>query len=284
MCSEQFFVEELEYHFIDCFENQIKVKKEDVYKESKPVEFTYEQKMALAFSYKKSKLYSKNVFDNLVLRFLNFGYKKEDIKKVQNYVKNHSQIIIHFSPLLLDKFLNDTNYRNGFEIGRDSNYLKSRITWETNLFNRIYDNVKDGSNRVKYGVLNITNCLEGVKSCYSYGDSYFVLKKDIKKRSTFVFGDSSIMDIHIATFKHFNSILLYMNDGDFKNLVDHVLNCFNYNEMDLKGPEYKGSYIEVQIHGPIRFNQDIDRIVLNPTHYNTNYEVQTNKFVEKNLI
>src|SRR3989304_7200385 len=150
ICSEQFFVEELEYHFIDCFENQIK--KEDVYKESKPVEFTYEQKMALAFSYKKSKLYSKNVFDNLVLRFLNFGYKKEDIKKVQNYVKNHSQIIIHFSPLLLDKFLNDTNYRNGFEIGRDSNYLKSRITWETNLFNRIYDNVKDGSNRVKYGV------------------------------------------------------------------------------------------------------------------------------------
>src|SRR3989337_947505 len=129
MCSEQFFVEELEYHFIDCFENQIKVKKEDVYKES----------------------------------------KQEDIKKVQNYVKNHSQIIIHFSPLLLDKFLNDTNYRNGFEIGRDSNYLKSRITWETNLFNRIYDNVKDGSNRVKYGVLNITNCLEGVKSCYSYG-------------------------------------------------------------------------------------------------------------------
>jgi hypothetical protein len=45
---------------------------------------------------------------------------------------------------------------------------------------------------VKYGVLNIVNDPQGVKSCYMYGHSYLVLK-NVRLRSTFSSRDSGGM-------------------------------------------------------------------------------------------
>ena len=71
----------------------------------------------------------------------------------------------------------DTHYRNQFETGTSGGSLSrtSRVDWENRLFNGMYDSSPD-FDRVKYGVLNITNDPHGVQCCSQYGECYFVLK------------------------------------------------------------------------------------------------------------
>src|SRR5207302_1794959 len=75
----------------------------------------------------------------------------------------------------------------------------TRLQWEKTLFGGAYD-LSEGYEKVKYGSLNITNNPLGNTACYGYGDSYLILRPDIKKRTTFVHGDSSRQDLHIVTF------------------------------------------------------------------------------------
>ncbi|ATZ80749.1 hypothetical protein BMW23_0703 [Bodo saltans virus] len=227
--------------------------------ESKIINLTETQQKALDYTKKKSKIYSKNTEINLAIRFNENSWDVELIPKIKEYFIK-CKIIIHFKFDLLSKyFMSDTNYRNQFETKTSggSKDLIQRQSWETNLFNKIYDN-SPPSEKVKYGCYNLYNARQGVTSAIPYGDSYIILKDAIKKRACCVNEDSCNNQIHIADFDNFNHIILYLQKTTMNNLFDIL------NGKPVKDDQYK--YIEVQIHGDITWKDDVEKLMINKRH------------------
>ncbi len=218
------------------------------------------QKKAIKFCNKKSKIHERAIYGNALISFVENGYTEDDLKQVIKYIQSEVNITINISlRTIIDHMLNDTHYKNGFEVNKI--FCKNDATrsmWENNLFNNIYDKSVP-EEKVKYGALNIFNDPNGVSSAYAYGDSFFVLKKDVNERSSFVSGDSCGMMFHLCTFKHCVPILIHCGTL-LQALIQHVK---HNNKYDKAYP-----YIEAQIHGDVRLKHDIEKLVVK----NTNYE------------
>lgn len=245
------------------------------------------QKEALKYVQKKSKVYSNNVKELLKIKLIEFGYNDEEIKNAIKFVKK-APFIIHFKPEHLKYYEKDTHYKNLFEtnISGGSNNKKSRILWENKLFNNIY-NKAEPSERVKYGTFNMDNNIIGVQRALGYGNSYFILKEHVKPRCSFVFGDSSLQDIHICNYKYFYHILYYLDNKNLELLVDKVkkYNSNYYTDYQLSLEKLTNQYIEVQYHGPILFSKDIDKIMINKSIKDNDLIMsQLNNFCKKNNI
>jgi hypothetical protein len=194
-------------------------------------------------------------------------------------MKERVNVVIHVDfNKVIDKLKGDDFYRNMFETGTSSGSLSEdfRIQWEDTLFNRLYHDAKP-EERVKYGAVNITANKTGVTAAYGYGKSFFVLKPAIKKRTTFVYGDSSMQDVHIATFDHFSNILYYVPED---TLVGMVSIANGYPIRTIVQPPV---YIEAHIHGPVRFDTDVESIVIN-TNYDESVMSAINQFAYYNKI
>ena len=205
------------------------------------------------------------------------GYTEEDLNKCVEYIKT-IPIIIHVH---LEKHLNflitDTEYRNQFETNMSSGSLskESRTIWEQNLFGKMYDNCQ-GYERVKYGVLNILDQPMGVLTAYGYGDSYLELKTKVKERSSFVLGDSSQKQFQICSFDTPIQLLYYVDDALLNEIINKALN------KKLTDKNYRYTYIELQIHGPVRLSEDVETLVVNKKYENNNIIMdQVHKFCEK---
>lgn len=79
------------------------------------------------------------------------------------------------------------------------------------MFNKKYDEASN-FDRVKYGVVNITNDKKGVASCKGYGNSHFVLKKEVRNRCTFTEMDSSNAMSTMGSLRYPNHVLLKFTD------------------------------------------------------------------------
>lgn len=68
------------------------------------------------------------------------------------------------------------------------------------MFDTYYDNAI-GSDRPKYGIINVTNNPRGDYTCrkYGYGNDFLELKNDIRERCTFTNKDSSYDDAVVGT-------------------------------------------------------------------------------------
>lgn len=278
ICFDYVLNSELNNHKIKCKQDQINMFKKYSIGNQKPP-LTSVQGEAILYAGKKSKIISKNVYLMVLAKYKFLGYTEDDLKTTVNYIQEKAPVIIHLNLDRVIKFLcNDTEYRNQFETGTSGGSLSHelRLKWEKTLFNGIYDKSK-GYEKVKYGVLNITNNPEGTKSCYTYGDSYLVLKSEIKKRTTFVHGDSSRQDLHIVTFSYPVPILNFLdNCNNFKSkkgnreLTD-VIDVATGRKQFTESHKY---YIEAQIHGPVHLNTDIDVLMVNKRHKGDDYMLE----------
>jgi len=130
------------------------------------------------------------------------------------------------------------------------------------LFNKLYHS-STGFERVKYGVLNILNDPTGVKCCAQYGDSYLLLK-NVRLRTTFAPKDSGYADVtKLAMCEAYAHVLLEFDEQELKDLVS-VANGHKFFSGSSVIPV--GKYKEVQIHGELRFNRDVEAIVVNSRH------------------
>jgi hypothetical protein len=135
---------------------------------------------------------SNAVMGDLQTRLISMGYEARDLSKCLSYLRDDAPLILHIGMAKMAPFMDsDTHYRNQFETGTSGGCLSrtSRVDWERRLFNGMYDSASD-FDRVKYGVLNITNDPHGVRSCAQYGESYMILK-NTRLRATFADMDSS---------------------------------------------------------------------------------------------
>lgn len=278
ICFENIPFQLLVEHEQNCLQEQMNLLEN---KKINPVELKLTQKQfeAIYFFKKKSKIYSSNVKSLLKSKVINLGYNKGIFGKLSNYFKN-IKLIVHFDTKLISKFNDDDHLRNLFEVNSSKGYSSTtvRSEWENNLFNSIYNN-STPFERVKYGTINITNDKIGVSSAIGYGDSYLIMKDNIKLRTSLVFEDSSKKQIHIGSFKQFYHILYYLPDNDLKAILDAIV----YN----KDRIYTNFcyYIEAQIHGPIRFDRDVDLLVIDKK-YKEDISIinQIDKFKIKNNI
>ena len=110
-----------------------------------------------------------------------------------------------------------------------------------------------GYERVKYGTMNFTNDPSGVRVCMGYGQSYFLLKPHVRDRCTITDMDSSSPSATLGTFRFIFHLLMKLSDPELKSAFEGS-----------KGKEMLssviGAYKEIQIHGPVEFAKDIERV------------------------
>lgn len=264
ICKQPIFVDILDQHEKECNKKITKITED-------PAKLlTSRQQMALNYVMKKSAIFSKAVKYNLMEKIKLLGCTEAELKSVHNYVKKNVKTVIHINlTKVMDFILNDTNYRNQFETNISGGSLSksARDDWEKQLFNGLYLHSESGE-KVKYGALNITNDPSGVRSAHGYGNSYLVLNDATKIRTSFVWGDSSAKDLHIANYRHFNPILLYLSN----NALDEVVKIATGKQSH--STVVYSNYIEAQIHGPVRFKEDVDTLVVNSTFREQDYMIR----------
>ena len=164
-------------------------------------------------------------------------------------------LIIHIKADILPLLLEDTHYRNQFETGTSSATLSppSRNSWESRLFGNTYA-AATPFEKVKYGCLNIWSAPGGVPgAAATYGDSYIILKEEMRQRCTFTVGDSG-GGKEVALFDdNCGHVLSTLEPAALRALADGTSHTLT-------------SYVEVQVHGPLPLNRCVAALVLHARH------------------
>ncbi len=223
------------------------------------------QKRAVKSVARRSKEASEEAYPNVLERVKNLGFSEDDLKRALRYIRDEAPIIIHFKPQeVMQYFVKDTHYRNQFETNSSNGTLdhNARVDWEARLFESIYDEEGvTGFDRAKYGVLNVFNHPIGVSDCYWYGLSYFVLK-GIRLRTTFCDQDSSAEEAKVATCEYYAHVLDCFMDEEIKSLLDLCVERMVNPNATSEASLMSGNYKEIQIHGPIAFDEHIAAVRL----------------------
>ena len=213
---------------------------------------------------------------------------KAKLKKIASYIQHRSDIIVHlFLDKLIEDFMKDEDgrYKNLFETGKGngSNCQLTRKRWEDRLF---FDGYSDAEpyERVKYGCLNIGNDASGVASAYQYGDSFFILNNDtVRWRATLSDGDTANPKRAVGTFSACYHVIQKFTDDELNNIykkADPTINELTsmidepeVGELNDNFNEYGEIFTmkEVQVHGILRFKEDIKILVVSKRHTTPNF-------------
>jgi hypothetical protein len=148
--------------------------------------------------------------------------------------------------LLLRRMAEDGVYVSQFVTGTSNGGLTAhpggdRWRWESRIFGGAYDHAA-AHERPVYGALNFRNSPVG--GAPRFGSSYFRLTADTLERATFCYPDSSADPSAFGVASCFGLIGLAEADG-----LDAL-----------------DGHIEAQVHGPVRFDRDVEALVLDPSY------------------
>lgn len=140
-------------------------------------------------------------------------------------------------------------YQSQFVTGTSNGGLSAhpggdRWRWESRIFGGAYDKMS-ADQRPVYGALNFRS--NPVGGAPRFGSSYLRLTADTLSRATFCYPDSSTDPADFGVAERFSLIELARADS-----LD-----------DLDG------HIEAQIHGTVRFDRDVEALVLDPSYRGT---------------
>uniref|UniRef100_A0A6C0EA86 Uncharacterized protein n=1 Tax=viral metagenome TaxID=1070528 RepID=A0A6C0EA86_9ZZZZ len=240
-----------EIHVNECLDKSIEEEKNNT--DDGMLTLTECQKKALEYCNKKSKIFEKNTRANVEIKLIEVGFCEDDFVKLKEYIKA-CEVTINFPSKIINKLIEDKRIKNVFEI-QNKKYILIRSEAEDTMFGKKYTDVNP-EERVKYGAINILHEKYGIKSTRGYGECIFVLKNKLKKRITFVNGDSYEKQEYICTFDNFMHFFLHSN----KDFMEKVLKRINKEDCDYNIP-----YTEVQIHGDVLINRDIDKLLIPDT-------------------
>jgi len=202
-------------------------------------------------------------------RLKSWGYAQHELMQVLRYIRDEAPIIIHVDlATRLDWLERDTHYRNQFETNstKGSNNLAKRASWEDRLFRGIYLNAKP-FDRVKYGVLNAMNDPRGVNNvAKQYGLDYLVLR-GVRLRTTFSDRDSCTNG-QLASCEWYAHVLSEYSDAELRRVVEVAVGERAAADSALLEAA-AGGYKEVQIHGELRLDQDVEAVVMHPSRLGT---------------
>mmetsp|Transcript_109660 Transcript_109660/g.338505 ORF Transcript_109660/g.338505 Transcript_109660/m.338505 type:complete len:616 (+) Transcript_109660:66-1913(+) len=227
------------------------------------------QKSALAHIRGLARANHERALPQVQRRAHGLGFTDDALWMALAWIRELAPVIVHVD---LDRMLGflerDTHYRNQFETKTSGATLdvEARTRWERGLFGSAYDGPGVRStDRCKYAVLNVMNDYRGVVRCNNYGDSYVVLR-DVRLRCTCSPEDSAAMKADsLAVFDFYAHVLLEYSDEELRE----TLTIASSTEAALLGDSEKVGlmkYKEAQVHGPIRFDTHVERLVASDRH------------------
>lgn len=169
------------------------------------------------------------------------------------------RVNVHFHPdrtycgePILHSMIRDGLYRSQFETGTSNGGLTAypggdRWRWESRIFGGAYDGAAPAE-RPKYGALNFRRSRTGASP--RFGSAFLRLAAHTHARTTFCFPDSFFEPQHFGVAERMALIPLA------ESIPSDPLD----------------SYIEAQTHGPLRFCDDVEAIVLDPCYRGTEVE------------
>jgi len=169
------------------------------------------------------------------------------------------RVNVHFHPdrmyrgePVLISMIRDGLYRSQFETGTSNGGLTAhpggdRWRWESRIFGGAYDDAPP-TERPKYGALNFRRSCTGASP--RFGSAFLRLAPHTLARTTFCFPDSFFEPQHFGVAERMG--LISVAESAPTDLLD--------------------GYIEAQIHGPLRFSDDVEAIVLDPCYRETEVE------------
>jgi len=220
------------------------------------------QKAAVEYINTEAQKSSDAAKEEMIKRFTKLGLDNISFENTLMYIREIAPMIIHFRAKdVLKKFSEDYYYRNLFETktSNGTTNLESRTTKEDKIFNHIYKGA-DGSERIKYGALNFLNSSQGISLCNGYGESFLILKNNVRFRTTIASCNTFGSNVILGNCMNFCHLLTTFSDNEIKNLSKVAGGDFSIKT-------YSGyNYKEIQIHGNVDFAKDIEKIVLGPNN------------------
>lgn len=217
--------------------------------------------------------------------------------KAVDAIKAHARIALHFHPdrisrngyAVAESLLNSGCYLGQFETGISNGLLSPtsggpRDLWENSLFGGAYASTNaTAPERPKYGALDLMRHSDGPSP--RFGSCYFLLKPAVSARATFTYLDSHRNPDERGTLRTFEPILAALMLECFERnyalgekditparLIDHLSGMLEapYLNFAEKPPARNlNHYIEAQIHGKIQLQEDVERLVVDPSFQNT---------------
>ena len=232
------------------------------------------------------------------------GFAEADLGRLLEYA-HHADVTITFDPekainrsrptgaplvegsQVIDALLVHPAYLNQFETGISGGSLSSaeggiRDEAERRLFAGAYHNHPlVPQERPRYGVLNLPNVGYGGGGT-QYGDCYFVLKDELKSRMTFTPDDSmQCKPETLGTRASLEHVLNAISDEDLKMITEVAL---GQRERGTRIQRNEFGYVEAQIHGPIEYERDVERLVAAARYRGTETGDKIRAFAAKNGI
>lgn len=219
------------------------------------------QKQAVKYVKDRAREMHDNALPTLMVRVCDMGFTTENLQTCLEYIRDDAPIVIHVSEAALPKIVRDTHYRNLFEVHTSGGCKdkSKRQRWESTMFGNCYDENCAATDRPKYGALNVTGDIAGVRSAYRYGNCYMTLHEHVRQRATFFDKDTGgfVSERTLATNHHYAHILNQYNDYDLQAAMNVACNS------RIKGAaSWCNVYKEVQIHGPLCLETDIQALTL----------------------
>ena len=159
----------------------------------------------------------------------------------------------HGAGKVIESMSADGFYRSQFSTGVSNGGLTAfpggdRWRWESRLFDGRYDD-GPGSDRPVYGAWN--RRADPYGGAFRFGSSYVRLRPEAVDRSTFCFPDS----VHEPV------------DVGGRDLLPHLCHM-----ADASGFDDLDDCVEAHVHGPVRFDTDVEALVLDPCFAGTDVE------------
>jgi len=202
----------------------------------------------------------KSALTKLRQRVVKLGFNEASLHETLSWIRERAPILIHVNlNKVLEKLERDTHYRNQFETKTSGGTLneKKRQDWERHMFGSAYDQAL-GSQRPKYGTLNLINDPQGIASCSAYGKSYMILR-NVRLRTTFTALDSSAKPDEVASCDYYAHVLAKYTDEELKATLQVGGGVLP----SVKSQALK-TYKEVQIHGDVHLSQHVATMVVHP--------------------
>jgi hypothetical protein len=197
--------------------------------------------------------------------------------RLRNFIKNEVPLIIHIKANeLIPKLLNDTHYRNLFEVGSSGGCTNTgtRASFEHEMFRNCYDDAP-AKERPKYGALNVGLQSSGCRLASSYGSAFFKLRDTtVRWRVSITNQDSFSAKGVFGTLSKCDHLLHHLEDSELAEMCQIVL-------QNTTGTTEQRNYREMQIHGPLVLNRDISSLNI-PMHSPTGVKEKCEAFVAKN--
>ncbi|MGI5244652.1 DUF3626 domain-containing protein [Dactylosporangium sp. CA-139066] len=159
---------------------------------------------------------------------------------------------------VIEGLLADGCFRSQFETGISNGGLTAypggdRDRWEERMFGGAYQRPGvRAADRPKYGALNLRHHDDGAAP--RFGSAHLRLRRHVRDRTTFTFGDSNNHPTAAGTADAFDAVLAALRAHHGEGALERRATPGPGRALD--------DYVEAQIHGPLSLPDDVEAIVL----------------------